>query len=350
MKVPEPRKLKSGSYFIQLRLDGVSVPVTASSARECKRAAELIKAEHRAGKRVYDKPSRELTLKEAQEKYINHHKAVLSPSTYRSYTIYKNVRFPQYQNKVLSDIDWQAVINDELESRSEKTVKNAWALVHAALKYINYPLPAVKLASVPVKEIPFLQPDEIIPFCDAVKGRPYEIAALLELHGLRMSEARGLTWDKINLKRETITVQGATVHGIDGDVYKETNKNKASSRVVPIMIPQLKDALINVKNKTGPVVTQGEKALLKDIKRVSRDAGVTIVGNHGLRHSFASLCYHLNIPERQVMEWGGWSDFTTMHRIYIRLAAADREKHKSAVKSFFVKENANENANAPQKT
>ena len=344
MKVPEPRKLKSGNYFIQLRLDGVSVPITASSARECKRQAELIKAEHRAGKRLYDKTT--ITLREAQEKYILHHKAVLSPSTFRAYDIYKDKRFPKYQNKLLSEIDWQQMINDELEAKSEKTVKNAWALVHAALKYIGYPVPAVKLASVPVKEIPFLQPEEILPFCEAVKGRPYEIAALLELHGLRLSEARGLTWDKVDLKRNNITVQGATVRGENGDVDKAANKNKASSRVVPIMIPQLADALGAVQDKSGKVVPQGEKALLKDINRVCKAAGVTVCGNHGLRHSFASLCYHLNIPERQVMEWGGWSDFTTMHKVYIRLAAADKSKHQALVTAFFQKENANENANA----
>lgn len=48
MKVPEPKKLPSGNYFIQLRLNGVSVPVTRPTAKECKREAELIKSEHRA--------------------------------------------------------------------------------------------------------------------------------------------------------------------------------------------------------------------------------------------------------------------------------------------------------------
>lgn len=349
MKIPEPRKLNSGSYFIQLRLNGVSVPVTASTAKECKRQAALIKAEQRAGIRQISKTAREMTLKEAEEAYIVHHKAVLSPSTFRAYDIYKDKRFPGYQHKKLTDIDWQAMINEELATKSEKTVKNAWGLVHASLVHVGYPVPSVKLAKVPVKEIPFLQPEEILPFCEAVKGRPYEIAALLELHGLRLSEARGLMWDRVDLVKETITIQGATVRGIGGDVDKATNKNRSSSRVVPIMIPQLIDALTAVKDKSGKVVKQAPQTLSDDINRACERAGVTVVGNHGLRHSFASLGYHLGIPERQIMEWGGWADFTTMHKVYIRLAASDRSIHQSRVKDFFKKENANENANGISK-
>ena len=187
MKIPKAKKLPSGNWFIRLRLDGDSIPITAATEAECKSKATLIKAEHKAGVRISNKTAREFTLKEAEEKYIAHHKAVLSPSTYRSYKIYAEKRFPEYQNKKLPNIDYQAMINDELSVVSEKTVKNAWELVHAALGHVGYTVPAVKLAKVPVKEIPFFQPEEILPFCEAIKGRNYEIAALLELHGLRLS-------------------------------------------------------------------------------------------------------------------------------------------------------------------
>ena len=44
MKVPAPRKLPSGSWFIQLRLGGESIPVTAATAKDCNREAAAIKA------------------------------------------------------------------------------------------------------------------------------------------------------------------------------------------------------------------------------------------------------------------------------------------------------------------
>ena len=42
MKVPEPRKLKSGTWFLQMRLGGESVPVSAATRTECIRQAEKI--------------------------------------------------------------------------------------------------------------------------------------------------------------------------------------------------------------------------------------------------------------------------------------------------------------------
>lgn len=348
MKVPEPRKLNSGKYFIQLRLNGVSVPVTASSAKECKRQAQLIKAEHMAGKALTPRSVNELTLQQAMTQYINKYKNVLSPSTVRSYTIYSKKRFPAYRDRRLADINWQRMIDDELELVSEKTVKNAWGLVSPALKYAKYPVPEVKLTTPPVNEIAFLQPEEIRPFCASVKGRSYEIAALLELHGLRLSEMKALTWDNIDLKREVMTVKGAIVRGLDGEVSKKQNKNITSSRPVPIMIPQLVDALNAVEDKTGHVVSLHGGTLLDDVKRACTRAGITVVTNHGLRHSFASLCYYLKIPERQIQEWGGWKDRATLHKIYIRLAASMQSESKTVFSGFF-EENANKNANASQK-
>lgn len=360
MKIPTPRKLPSGNWFIQLRLGGESISILKATEAECKQEAQLIKAEYLAGKRdAAIKRAGSITLQKAFDEYIQKHRAVLSPSTYRVYKIYSKKRFPAYRDKKLSEIDWQEMINEELLLASEKTVKNAWGLVTPSLRYAGYPVPDVKMSAVPVKEIPFLQPEEITPFCEAVKGRSYEIPALLELHGLRLSEVRGLDWKNVNLKTGVITVRGALVRGVDGEVEKGTNKNRTSSRPVPIMIPQLKDALTAVKSKTGKVANISGSSLLDDVKRACERAGVTVVTNHGLRHSFASLCYFLEIPDRQIQEWGGWKDKATLHRIYIRLAASMQTSSADKFTQFFNKKDpakseaekqiANENANEVSK-
>ena len=336
MKTPKPRKLPSGSWHIQLRLGGESIPITAATPTEATQQAELIKAEYRSGRRSTCLAPRDLTLRMCMENYIKRYTAVLSPATVRGYEQMKDNRFPAYMDKPIRSIDFQRMINDELKIRSEKTVQNAWFFTHACLKYAGVPIPDVRLAQVPVNEIPFLQPEEVLPFCEAVKGRSYEIPALIELHGLRLSEVLALTWDKVDLKAGTITVLGARVRGPAGFVDKRTNKNRTSTRVVPIMIPQLTDALKAVEDKTGRVCSITSGVLLEDVKRSCKRAGITVVGNHGLRHSFASLCYHLGINERQLMSWGGWSDYTTMHRIYIRLARSDESKARSAVSAFFA--------------
>ena len=335
MKIPKITRLPSGNYFCRLRINGVSIPITTETEAECELIATMTKAELLAGKTHIKRTPKETTLREAMTKYVNEYRHELSPSTYDRYLVYIDCRFKKYIDKKLPEIKWQRMIDDELKVVSEKTVYNAWGLVRPALKFIGYPVPQVKLAAVPVKEIAFLQPEEIKPFCDAVKGRSYEIAALLELHGLRLSEMKALTWDDIDLKHNVINVRGAYVRGHDGFVDKKTNKNKTSTRPVPIMIPQLTKALTAVKNKQGKVVNISGAVLLKDVKRACQRAGVTECGNHSLRHSFASLCFYLKIPTEQIQKWGGWGNDSTLKKIYIHLAASAESEHKSAFTDFF---------------
>ena len=348
MKVPEPRKLPSGNYFIQLRLNGVSIPITAETATECKNIAELTKAEHRVGKTAIKKTPKETTLQEALDKYIQARTGKLSPATIRSYKICASSRFGDYKNKKLAKIKWQDMIDDELEDVSEKTVKNCWSLVSSSLKYVGYPVPNVTLAKTVVPDLNFLQPEEIKLFCEAIKDRNYEIPCLLALHGLRLSEIRGLDWKNIDLENGIIFVQGAKVRGPDGDVNKKTNKNDTSSRYVPIMIPRLKELLDAVPDKTGTVAEIGANTLLDDVKRACKRAGVTVCTTHDLRRSFSSLCFYLGIPSKQIQEWGGWKDDKILNRIYIKLSATMKTENKSKFTQFFT--NANETLTASQST
>lgn len=328
-------------------MDGQSIPVTAETKTECKSKAELIKAQYRNDhKTIAHRAAANMTLLEVMEKYIKDSKPVLSPATIRGYEYIKKKRFEKYRDKKLSAIKWQNMINDELEDVSEKTVKNAWGFVTPSLRNVGYPVPEVKLAKVPVNEISFLQPEEIKPFCEALKGRSFEIPALLELHGLRLSEVLALDWSNVDCDKWIMTIKGARVRGTDGMTDKDTNKNETSTRKVPIMIPQLKDAMNAVADKTGRVAHMNQSALLKDVKRTCKRAKVTIVTNHGLRHSFASLCYHRKISERQLMQWGGWADFQTMHRIYIRLAASAETEAAASMEQFFAEEPPKTNESA----
>ena len=334
MKIPEPRKLKSGTYFIQLRLDGVSVPVTASSAKECKRQAELIKAEHRAGKRKI--LSSDATLGELIDRYIERYETVLSPSTIRGYSSVRKNRFPKYMDLRVRDIkDWQAMINDELKTKSEKTVVNGWGAVTAALGDAKIPVPEVKLPVVPESDLAFLEPEEIPLFLDAARGDPCEIEMLLELHGLRESEAMHVVRNnQIDIKHNVINVRGAFVPNKENKfVEKKTNKTKDSTRPVTIMIPRLAELVKEYEGK--PLPAHSASAILSHVHKTCRKAGVTDCTNHDLRRTCASLGYSLNIQERVMMDMCGWDDPQTMHKIYVKLAARDKKKARNAMSDFY---------------
>ena len=336
MKVPEPRKLKSGSWFIQLRLDGTSVPITAASKTECRQQAQLIKAEYLAGKRKVESGS--VTLGSLLDTYIEKSTPALSPSTIMGYDTIRRCRFRAYMDLPLRDIrDWQIMINEELAGCSVHTVKNAWFLVTAALKDAGRDVPSVKLPRSPVREMAYLQPEEIPLFLSAAEGDPAELEMLLCLHGLRRSEALAVLRNRrIDVEKHQIIVSGAIVpdksHKL---VEKDVNKSAASTRIVPIMVPRLTALVKELQAAGSDWPVHSSPVILKHIHNCCLAAGITDVTNHGLRHTFACLGYSLGISERALMELGGWDDPTTMHRIYIRVAQRDKERAKNKMSEFY---------------
>lgn len=342
VNVPKARKLPSGSWFIQMRLGGESVPVTAATEKECVRAAELIKAEYRNGKREKALDGSKMTLGEAMDAYISKRDGLLSPSTIRAYKIMRKNRFQSTINMRLKDIkDWTSICNDEAKICAPKTLKNAWFFTASVIREATgLTPPKVTLPQVPDAERPFLEPDEILTFVGALKGKEVEIAALLGLHSLRVSEVCAIDCENINFERRSIAVKGAIVPNDKNElVEKDTNKNETSQRHVPMMIDRLYDMLLPYKGKTGKLITLSPKQIYSRINEVCRKCELPEVGTHGLRHSFASLAFHLGMPEQQAMEIGGWADSTTMHNIYVHLAKKDRLKHQNVMAEFF--KNAN---------
>lgn len=349
MKVPEPRKLKSGTWFIQMRLGGESIPVSAPTRTECVKQAEKIKADYRNGQRLPCKSTQ--TLEQCVTAYIDAKRGVLSPSTIREYKSMSRNRFTAQMKRPVREItNWQAIVSAEAKSVKPKTLKNAWMMVAAALKFGGYDVPKVTLPQVPPNERQWLDPEQIRVFVADVANEPFAIPALLALHGLRRSEIMAVNWSDIDLTAKTIRVSGAVVIGEDQrPQQKASNKNRSSTRTIPIMIPELLAALEAVEDKSGPVVHCNPNTIYHQINRVCARNGLPQVGTHGLRHSFASLGYHLGVPELEMMQLGGWADNQTMIRIYTHIANADRVKAENAMAGFFA-QNANENANAPEKT
>jgi integrase len=344
MKVPEPRQLKSGNWFIQLRLGGQSVPVTASTKTACIHTAQLIKAEHRAGKRVVAE-KKAPTLRQAIDAYITERSNVLSPSTIVGYRDIQRNRFQAYMDLPLDKINWQQAVNKE--GKSPKTIKNALGLMRTVSRLNGCPIPDDIRLPAPIKaERPWLTPEQITQFCELVKGQKCEIPALLALHSLRKSEVCGLEWGDVDLTAGTIRVAGVKLIDETGTWQKrQQNKNLSSARTVKIFIPQLQEALKAVEDKTGFVIKAHPETPYRQIQAICKENSLPQVGWHGLRHSFASLCYSKGIPELICMRLGGWSDYQTMRKIYTHLSEHDQDTALSTLDAFFSDKNANKNAN-----
>lgn len=332
MKIPKPQKMANGGYRIQLRLGGVSVPVTAETEKECIRLATLKKAEHMAEERTPD-AKKHRTLKEAINKYTEARTNTLSPATIRGYNIIRDNRFQDVIDTPLNKIDWQKECNKEAALCSAKTLRNSYGFIVSVLSENGITPPKVKLPQVIKNERPWLDPDEIKKFVSALKDEPIAPAAFLALHSLRRSEIYAVIQSgSVDAEKGIIHVHGAVVPDEQHKfVYKEESKNRSSRRDIPIMIPELlalaKDGKLALPCSPNSVCAQ--------INRVCRKNGLPEVGTHGLRHSFASLAYHLGMSEMETMELGGWSDAATMRKIYTHLAKKDKLKSQNKISEFF---------------
>ena len=333
IKIPTARQLSSGSWRCEVYVNGERYSFVDKDEDEVVRKAMLCKLMKDSNPASIRKSQDLLTIGDAIDHYISDRCNILSPSTVKGYKSMRKYRFQSVMDLPLSSaVNWQSVVNDEAGAVSAKTVKNAWSLLATVLKDRGVAVPSVRLPQIIKNEHEFLQPDEIKAFVKAIEGHRFEIPYLLGLHSLRRSEICAVK--KSDIKNNRIYVSGAKVYDENGTlVERKENKTVASNRYVPIMVSRL-NALVN-ECETDYLCPYSPSILTHPLNTVCRQNDLPEVGLHGLRHSFASLCYHLHISEMQCMEFGGWNDIHVMRKIYTHLADADRKNAENKLRDFF---------------
>lgn len=252
----------------------------------------------------------------------------------------------------LKPSDIQQFYTEQLKRVSGNSVTHYHANIHNALKY------AVKtemIDSNPADKIErpkkarftgsFYDSNEIQKLFEAARGTNLEIPIFLgAFYGLRRSEALGLKWDAIDFVNNTITIRHTvTSCMIDGkhiQTAKDTTKNKASLRTLPL-IPVFKEHLLGTKAKQeenrrlcgrcydsryldyvcvdpmGSLLTPNY--ISGSFPKLLEKHGLRRIRFHDLRHSCASLLLSNGVPMKQIQEWLGHSDFSTTANIYAHL-------------------------------
>ena len=344
IRLPAVVQLPSGAYRCRISINGDRQSITRETEEEC--IAEYIALKYGAKAAEERKKKQDVTLSEVLQKYIDKRKDKRSPSTIKGYNDYKDNRLQSMMNANVyetTDLQWQAAVDRDFRKLSDKYAKNVWSFVASAIEEETGRRPKIELDAPRKNKRPYLEPEEVLIFVDAIKGRSIEIAALLELSSLRVSEVIAVKGTDVDLKNNRIRVHGAAVFGPDGKLtFKEENKTEASDRYVPI-IPPLRSILEDMKLTNDYLVKIQPGGIYRHINRVCVANNLPEVGNHGLRHSFASLAYHLGIPEKIAMEIGGWEDSKVMHDIYTHLAKKDIAKRSQQFSDFFLQKTVSNN-------
>lgn len=342
-KLPTPQRLPSGTWRVQVMVEGKRVSVVDENPAVAQAKAVALKAGiiEEKEKRAQEKGGG-IPLSRAVDLYIEGRGNVLSPSTINGYKEIQRNRFQCLMKMKVNNIDEsdiQRAVNQEAKTVSAKTIKNALGLIVSVLS--EYKPVNVKRIRLPQRkriEHTYLDESGMIELFEAIQGSPVEIPILLAVWlGMRRSEILGLCWDSIDFEAAKISVRRTYVRDKEsGYVLRDEMKTEASRRVLDCpgyILQKLKAYTPN--HREGRVFTMHPNTIYKTMKHVCEENGIDFVGVHGLRHTNASVMLSLGIVDKVAMARGGWSTDVTMKQIYQHVFQSDKKSAGSAVDNFF---------------
>ena len=321
------KKLPSGSWRVQV-FAGYSADgkrhyksITAPTKRE----AELIAAEFAAGKKKKARTPEQKTLAQAYARYIEIKENTISPATVSEYRNAAGRDFPELMPLMLSDITQervQSAVNAMAGNHSPKSVRNAHGLLSAVLRMfapeirLTTRLPQAKRPEIHVPE-----ENEIDALMQAVRGQELEKAILLAAFGsLRRSECCALTADDVD--GATVSVNKALVRAPEGGWVLKPPKSKAGYRELKLPAFVAK-RLVPAEN--GRIVNLSPSTVTDSFRDLTARLGLHF-RFHDLRHYQASILHAMGVPDKYIMERGGWKTDSTLKNIYQHTMDAKRQE------------------------
>lgn len=322
------QKLPSGSYRVQITLDGKRVSVTANSEDEAIYQAMLLKT----GKKP--KPNGR-TVGECIDAYIDSKENILSPKTIYVYRQIRNNGLAGLCDIPLSELTNQHIqvhINELALKRSAKTVINAHSLLVSVLN-VYHPDFRVR-TTLPKKQKKIKQLPTAAEIMQAVSGTDIELPCLLALWlGLRLSEIRGA---KItDIKNGILTIHNTIITVGGKFIEKDMTKTFESTR--QISVPQPLQLLIDALPEEQVYLTPlSGQAIYKRFKRILKENDLPDMTFHDLRHLNASIMLALGVPDKYAMERGGWSSPSVLKAVYQHTFSDERKAVDDKIDNYFI--------------
>ena len=331
------KKLPSGNWRVRV-FDGYNAdgkPVYKSFTAPTKKQAEYLAAEYAAKKKNSRVAQDDRTLAEAYQRYIEIKRNTLSPSTVREYSRAARSDFPEIMPLKLSRITQESVqsaVNIMAASHSPKSVKNAHGLLSAVLSMfapdirLHTRLPQAKRPDI---YVPTEQ--EIENLVRSITNTEFRKAVLLAAFGsLRRSECCALMADDIH--GNIVSVNKAMVLGDDKQWHIKPPKSKAGYR--DIKMPQFVIDMLNPA-ENGRIVNLAPVTVTDYFMRLRDKHNLPHLRFHDLRHYQASILHAMGVPDKYIMERGGWSTDSTLKNIYQHtMSDKRREVEDDIVKRF----------------
>lgn len=254
----------------------------------------------------------------------NKHSELLSKRT-----IFRQHLIPFFGAMRLAEIGMREIERykaGKLKTHAKKTVNNHLTVLRKTLTTaVDWGLleqvPRIQWLAAPAPSFRFLDFEEADRLVAAAESEPeWQAMIVVALRtGLRLGELMALRWDDLDLVRGRMLVQRSVTRGVIG------TPKSGKSRDVPLGASVVK-VLQKHRHLRGPwVFCQEDGSMLTKgqikwpLRRAQRKAGLTELGWHDLRHTFASHLAMRGVPLKAVQELLGHATIDVTMR-YAHLA------------------------------
>ena len=310
--------------------------------------------------------------------FINVRIYEVESSTYlrNEQTINYHIKDSSLYNAQMINVDFelcQALINKLSEKYSRSTISKVYVILNMCFNYAftkghigENPMMKVKMPKESSlvkkkKEAKWLCCDDVeklVLEAERVNTREFRIKGkvgervygvnayyviLIIYTGLRIGELMALTWNDIDFKNKTLSVNKSRAKGkIDGKttLYIKDPKSESGNRTIPLSdraiyaLNKIKEysSEFNLNSDNDLIVanTNSESNITRTINRMLFRAGCETekCGLHALRHTFGSLLLEKGVDLKTISYLLGHSDITVTANIYLHIT---REKAINSV-------------------
>ena len=316
------------------RFTGYSNTSKAKAMKNAKENAQAWMILHKP-----DDVSVSMTLGAAFDEYIRAKENVLSPCTIRSYIMIRRNYLQSLMSMnihEITQIDVQKAINIEAATKSPKTIRNAHGLLCAVLTMFrpDFVLHTTMPSRMPV-DLHVPNNDEISKLLQFAKEHDHElyIAILLAAFGsLRRSEICALTYEDVG--DNTVSVNKAKVPN-KHSLYTVKHKTKSAAGTRIVSVPEKIIEEIRSHGNSGEIISINPDTLTKRFTRALKSVGLAHFRFHDLRHYQASILHALGVPDKYIMERGGWKTDSTLKNIYQHTMDDKRKQVEEQICDYF---------------
>ena len=305
-----------------------------SVTADTKKEAEYLAAEMQLKKK--EKAKSDLVLSEAYKRYINSKKNVLSPSTVLEYIRLSNKSFQALMNKQIDEITLEMIqceINSYALDHSAKSVRNAYGLFSTVMKTyrpdfaVNIRLPQKQKYA---RHIP--SEYDVRRLIIASEGKRIQVPILLAAFGsLRRGEIAAL-------RPADITDKGVNINKAVALNEKREQFIKQPKSYHEYRFVELQPWIIQ-RARSWNGFGMSINCITAEFSKIVEVAKIEHIRFHDLRHFYASERHALGVPDKYIMQTGGWAAMSVLQDVYQHTMQEKQDEFTKRTLDHFEKFN-----------